>query len=68
MARAPKKPEDVKDERGAEGRFVQGVKRALETPPKPHEEMKAELLARRKTKVSKKDGRSQAHEHRLPER
>ena len=32
----PQKPEDVKDEPGAEERFMRGVKRALETPPKQH--------------------------------
>lgn len=42
MVKSPKKPEDVKDEPGAEERFKRGVKRALETPPKPHEEMKAD--------------------------
>ena len=35
MIRTPKKPDDVKDEPGAEERFMRGVKRALETPPKP---------------------------------
>ncbi len=34
------KPEDVKDEPGAEERFMRGVKRALEMPPKPHEVMR----------------------------
>jgi hypothetical protein len=42
----PKKPEDVKDEPGAEERFMRGVKRALGTPPKSHEEMKVEKAKR----------------------
>jgi hypothetical protein len=40
MMKAPKKPEDIKDEPGAEERFRRGVKRALETPPKPQEDIK----------------------------
>jgi hypothetical protein len=47
MIEAPKKPEDVKDEPGAEERFMRGVKKALETPPKSHEELQTE---RRKKK------------------
>lgn len=42
MIKAPKKPEDVKDEPGAEERFMRGVKRALNTPPKPQDQLKAE--------------------------
>ena len=42
MPRAPKKPENVKDEPGAEERFMRGVKKALETPPKPHDELRLE--------------------------
>ncbi len=53
MPRAPKKPEDVKDEPGAEERFMRGVKRALETPPKTHEEMKIER-AKHKERVPQK--------------
>jgi hypothetical protein len=52
MTPAPKKPEDVKDEPGAEERFMRGIKRALEAPPKPHDKLKAEL--RRKTKEQSK--------------
>lgn len=48
MTKAPKKPEDVKDEPGAEERFTRGVKRALATPPKPHDELKADKAKRRK--------------------
>jgi hypothetical protein len=40
MPKPPKSPEDVKDEPGAEERFTRGVKRALEAPPKPQEEIK----------------------------
>lgn len=47
MTPTPKKPEDVKDEPGAEDRFMRGVKKALKTPPKSHEELQAE---RRKKK------------------
>ncbi len=50
MTRAPKKPEDVKDEPGAEERFMRGVKRALEMPPKSHEQLKAERPLRRRKK------------------
>jgi hypothetical protein len=50
MTRAPQKPEDVKDEPGAEERFMRGVKKALETPPKPHDEMRLEKVRRRKPK------------------
>jgi hypothetical protein len=46
----PKKPEDVKDEPGAEQRFMRGVKKALDTPPKPHEELRLEKAKRRKPK------------------
>ncbi len=43
MPKAPlKKPEDVKDEPGAEERFARGIRKALETPPKPHDELQAE--------------------------
>jgi len=42
MTRAPKKPEDVKDEPGAEERFMRGVKKALATPPKTQEELRLE--------------------------
>jgi hypothetical protein len=48
MTRAPKKPEDIKDEPGAEERFMRGVKRALDTPPKPHAAMKLGKKAVRK--------------------
>jgi hypothetical protein len=53
MAKAPKKPEDVKDEPGAEERFTRGVKKALETPPKPHGQLKEERrrLSGKGTKV-----------------
>jgi hypothetical protein len=34
MAKSPKKPE-IKDEPGAEERFLKGVRKALATPPKP---------------------------------
>ena len=54
MTKTPKKPEDVKDEPGAEERFTRGVKRALETPPKQHEEMKSA----RKKREQPKAGRS----------
>lgn len=46
----PKKPEDIKDEPGAEERFMRGVKKALETPPKPHDELRLEKEKRRKPK------------------
>lgn len=46
MVKAPKKPEDVEDEPGAEERFTRGLKRALETPPKPHEDLKTERKKR----------------------
>lgn len=46
MTKAPKKPEDVKDEPGAEERFRLGIKKALDTPPKPHEGLKAERKKR----------------------
>jgi hypothetical protein len=45
--KAPKKPEDVKDEPGAEERFRHAVKRALETPPKPHADLKASRKAKK---------------------
>jgi hypothetical protein len=48
MIKAPKKPEDVKDEPGAEERFTRGVKKALATPPKPHEKLKLEKAKRHK--------------------
>jgi hypothetical protein len=51
LGRVYKKPEDVKDEPGAEERFTRGLKRALETPPKPHDEVKAE---RAKKKLPKR--------------
>ena len=35
MAKPPKRDE-VKDEPGAEDRFLRGVRKALKTPPKPH--------------------------------
>jgi|JRYL01.1.fsa_nt_gb hypothetical protein len=37
MARSPKKKDEqtVEDEPGAEDRFLSGVRKALETPPKP---------------------------------
>ncbi len=50
MAKAPKKPEEIEDEPGAEERFTRGLKRALETPPKPHEELKADLKKRERLK------------------
>ena len=50
---APKKPEDIKDEPGAEDRFMRGVKKALETPPKPHEELRLEKAKGRKAKEPK---------------
>jgi hypothetical protein len=53
MPQAPKKPEDVKDEPGAEDRFVRGLRRALETPPKPHEDLKLEKAKRRSEKSVK---------------
>jgi hypothetical protein len=48
MTKAPKKLEDVKDEPGAEERFMRGIKKALATPPKPHDELKAERRRRAK--------------------
>jgi hypothetical protein len=51
MPRAPKKPEDVKDEPGAEERFMRGIKKALATPPKLHEELKLEKAKQRKSKA-----------------
>lgn len=54
MIRTPKKADDVKDEPGAEERFMRGVKRALETPPKPHEEMKVEKGKTPSRKAAKK--------------
>jgi hypothetical protein len=53
MTKPTKKPEDIKDEPGAEDRFMRGIKRALETPPKPHEEIKAERASKTKAKVKK---------------
>jgi hypothetical protein len=53
-AKAPKKPEDIKDEPGAEERFVRGVKKALETPPKPREELKLGKAKRRKAEQGNK--------------
>ena len=53
MARAPKKLEDVKDEPGAEERFTRGIKKALETPSKPHDELRLEKAKRRKPKEPK---------------
>jgi hypothetical protein len=50
MTRAPKKPEDVKDEPGAEERFMRGVKRALETPPQPHKDVPKHKAATPKSK------------------
>jgi len=35
MTKKPQKPEDVKDEPGATGRFLKGVNKALKTPPTP---------------------------------
>lgn len=35
MAKVPEKSE-IKDEPGAEDRFLSGVRKALETPHKPH--------------------------------
>lgn len=49
----PKKLEDIKDEPGAEKRFMRGVKKALETPPKSHEELKEE---RRKARAKRQGG------------
>jgi hypothetical protein len=54
MVRAPKKPEDLNVEPGADDRFTRGIRRALETPPKTHDEMKDERLARRKSDQTKK--------------
>lgn len=34
MAKTPKK-EEIKDEPGAEDRFMRGISKALKTPPKP---------------------------------
>lgn len=34
MAKTPK-ADEIKDEPGAEDRFLRGVKKALKTPPKP---------------------------------
>jgi hypothetical protein len=51
MTKAPKKLEDIKDEPGAEERFTRGVKKALETPPKSHEDMKAEKAKKRRAKT-----------------
>jgi len=45
MPVAPKKPEEVKDEPGAEERFTRGIKKALDTQPKSHEDLKAERRA-----------------------
>jgi hypothetical protein len=53
MTKAPKKPEDVKDEPGAEERFMRSVRRALETPPKSHEELKAERAKRARDQKAK---------------
>lgn len=53
MKSLPKKPEEVKDEPGAEDRFMRGVKRALDTPPKPHEELKAARRRQLQSKISK---------------
>jgi hypothetical protein len=41
------KPENVKDEPGAEERFMRGIKKALKTPPKSHEELKAGRKAKK---------------------
>jgi hypothetical protein len=51
MTKAPKKPEDVKDEPGAEERFMRGVKKALATPTKPHDALKAERQRKPKEKA-----------------
>ena len=51
MTRVVKKPEDIKDEPGAEERFMRGVKKALKTPPKPHEELKGKKAKQRKNKL-----------------
>ncbi len=46
MTQTPKKLEDVKDEPGAEERFTRGLRKALETPPKPHDDLKKERKRR----------------------
>jgi len=56
MAKAPKKPEDVKDEPGAEGRFSRAIKKALATPPKPQEELRAERANKSSRNKSGKGG------------
>ena len=53
MIKAPEKPEDVKDEPGAEERFMSGIEKALETPPKPHDELRLERGKRRKSVAAK---------------
>lgn len=35
MAKAPEKKVEIKDEPGAEDRFLRGVRKAVNTPPKP---------------------------------
>jgi len=37
MAKAPRNDE-IKDEPGAEDRFLRGVKKAVNTPPRPHKD------------------------------
>jgi hypothetical protein len=51
MKATPPKPEDVKDEPGAEERFMRGVKKALKTPPKPHDKLKLEKTRRKVDKT-----------------
>jgi hypothetical protein len=36
MVKSPKKAPKIADEPGAEDRFLSGVRKALETPHKPH--------------------------------
>jgi len=35
MAKPPVKRDEIKDEPGAEDRFLSGVRKAVKTPPKP---------------------------------
>jgi hypothetical protein len=53
MVKAPKKPEDVKDEPGAEERFSRAIKKALATPPKPHKQLRIERHAQKTAKTGK---------------
>jgi hypothetical protein len=53
MAKSPKKPE-IKDEPGAEERFMKGVRKALATPPKPFTPKKAKPAEKPKGGRAKK--------------